>query len=682
MLRVMIGLILLAVTASASAQPKAPIDRSEVILSAARLIEERYVDAAAGKRIARDLRKSRSRWRDLPNEERFAEAVTAWLRERSKDGHFALDYSKTPIEAAQGSDFAEAEIERYYGREVNHGVRRIERLDGNIMLLELTVFPPPSMAADVIAAAMTVAAQGDALIIDLRRNGGGMETVAQVAGYLLPPRSPMSGTYDRPSNRLTPQSSPDSVPGRRFGETKPVYILTSKQTFSAAEALAYDLQALRRAVIVGERTGGGANPFEYRTVHPHFALSLPEQRSVNPITKTNWQGVGVKPDVEVAASAALDTALQLARNALGGAEMAKPDLKAIAEQAMRATGAKGLALALIEGGQVRAAGAFGARNARGEPLTTDTIMYGASLTKPVFAYTVMQLVDEGKVDLDRPIADMLTQPLPDYADAEERYADYRPLKGDERWRKLTPRILLSHGSGFANFGFLEPDRKLKFHFAPGSRYAYSGDGLILLQFVLERGLGLDIGAEMQRRVFDRLGMARTSMIWRDDFRSNLADGWKADGSVEPHDERSSVRAAGSMDTTIVDFARFAAAFVRGERLSKGARDEMTKPQLAITTASQFPTLQPEAPPANRVAGLAAGLGLVLFDGPQGRGFFKGGHNDSTGNMWVCLEKGRRCVVILSNDVRAEAAFPAIVRALLGETGMPWRWEYGPQPWAG
>ena len=186
---------------------------------------------------------------------------------------------------------------------------------------------------------------------------------------------------------------------------------------------------------------------------------------------------------------------------------------------------------------------------------------------------------------------------------------------------------------------------------------------------------------MQRRVFDRLGMARTAMTWRADFSSNLADGWEADGSIEPHDDRSTVRAAGSMDTTIADFARFAAAFVRGEGLSEAARAEMTKPQLIITTASQFPTLQPEAASADRVAGLAAGLGLVLFEGPQGRGFFKGGHNDSTGNMWVCLEKGQRCAVILANDVRAEAAFPAIVRALLGETWLPWRWEYGSQPWA-
>lgn len=351
---------------------------------------------------------------------------------------------------------------------------------------------------------------------------------------------------------------------------------------------------------------------------------------------------------------------------------------AFVARAMAATGAKGIAVAVIEDGRVVHVGAYGARNEKGEPLEEGTVMYGASLTKAVFGYTVMQLAEEGKIDLDRSIADYLPQPLPSYGDAQitRAYARWSDLAGDERWRKLTPRILLNHASGFSNFGFLEPDGKLRFHFEPGARYAYSGDGLILLQFVIEKGLGLDLGAEMQRRVFDRFGMARTSMLWRADFAANLADGWTEDGAVEPHDERSRVRAAGSMDTTIADMARFAAAYVSGEGLSPAARRELTRPQLPITTRTQFPSLQPELPPAERRADLAAGLGVVVFEGPQGRGFYKGGHNDSTGNTWVCVERGRRCVVILANDVRAERAFPAIVAKFLGETGVPWTWEYG------
>lgn len=357
---------------------------------------------------------------------------------------------------------------------------------------------------------------------------------------------------------------------------------------------------------------------------------------------------------------------------------ARTALDATVERAMAATGARGLAIAVIDDGHVVLATTHGVRNARGEPLEADTVMYGASITKAVFATLVLQLADEGRIGLDASIATYLPKPLPSYAseDDADRYSTWGDLTGDERWRAITPRILLTHSGGFANFGFLEPDHKLRIHFAPGSRYAYSGDGMMLLQFVLERGLGLDVGGELQRRVFDPLGMRDTSLQWRPAFARNLADGFTADGSVEPHDERSTVRAAGSMDTTLDDLARFAAALVRGDLASPNAFAAMTSPQLPITTASQFPTLHPQLPPAARRADLASGLGVVVFDGPQGRGFYKGGHNDSTGNTLVCLLRGRRCVLILSNDVRAEAAFPALVRAVLGATGMPWTWEYG------
>jgi CubicO group peptidase (beta-lactamase class C family) len=347
-------------------------------------------------------------------------------------------------------------------------------------------------------------------------------------------------------------------------------------------------------------------------------------------------------------------------------------------RAMSATGARGMALAIIDDGRVVDVRSYGHRNEAGDPLQANTIMYGASLTKAAFGYMVMQLVDEGIIDLDTTIDHYLPRPLPEYADpsVEERYARWSDLAGDERWRRLTPRILLTHSSGFANFGFLEPDGRLRFHFDPGSRFSYSGDGIILLQFVLEQGLGLDVGREMQRRVFTPLDMPNSSLIWRDDFARNLADGWSLSGEVVPHDERSAVRAAGSMDTTIADMAQFAAGYVRGDRLSAASRTELTRPQLPITTASQFPVLQPELAPELRRRDLAAGLGVVTFDGPQGPGFMKGGHNDTTGNTWVCIETHHRCVVILANDVRAEAAFPHLVAFVLGETGAPYRWEYG------
>jgi CubicO group peptidase (beta-lactamase class C family) len=332
---------------------------------------------------------------------------------------------------------------------------------------------------------------------------------------------------------------------------------------------------------------------------------------------------------------------------------------------------------------VRYVQSYGVRDAKGDPLQTDTVMYGASLTKALFAYTVLQLVDQEKLALDTPLADYLDKPLTDY-DTEaiypEKYGPYRDLARDPRWKQITARHVLTHSTGFRNFWWDEPDQKLRIHFDPGSRYSYSGEGMILLQFVIEngrkdKGLGVDVGKLTQAN-FDRLGMSRTSLIWRPDFRPNLADGFNDRGEAVPHDERSKVRAAGSMDTTIADLSKFVAALVRHDGISAKSYAEMVRPQLHIGTATQFPNLAPELPPERQRKDLYAGLGLIVFDGPQGPGFFKGGHDEQTANTMVCIERTRRCVLILSNDVRAEAGFADLVRVILGDTGVPYDWEYG------
>jgi CubicO group peptidase (beta-lactamase class C family) len=355
------------------------------------------------------------------------------------------------------------------------------------------------------------------------------------------------------------------------------------------------------------------------------------------------------------------------------------------KQMMARTHAKGLAIALIDHGKVGYVQAYGIRNAKGEPLTTDTVMYGASITKMVFSYHVLQLVDQGRLKLDTPIKDDLEKPLIEYGSHSDdqflkKYGPYTDLAGDPRWKKITPRMALTHSTGFNNFWFIEPDQKLRIHFDPGTHFSYSGEGLSLLQFAIEhgrksQGLGVDMD-DMTTATFTRLGMTRTRLMWRPDFASNLADGWNDKGQPLPHDERSNVRVAGSMDTTITDLAKFVAALVRGNGLSAASRREMTKRQLKITTAHEFPTLAPDAPVAQQRKDLYAGLGVAVFDGPQGHGFNKGGHNEQTANNVVCLEKGQRCVVILSNDVRAEAGFADLVKFILGDTGVPFEWEYG------
>jgi CubicO group peptidase (beta-lactamase class C family) len=350
---------------------------------------------------------------------------------------------------------------------------------------------------------------------------------------------------------------------------------------------------------------------------------------------------------------------------------------------MTRTHAKGMAVAVIDDGKVGYVHAYGIRNAKGDPLTTDTVMYGASLTKTVFAYTVMQLVDQGKLNLNVPVKYDLDKPLPTYGPDPvfpDKYGPYKDLAADPRWEKITPGMCLTHSTGFGNFWFIEPDKKLHIHFEPGTHYSYSGEGFILLQFVIERGrktrgLGLDVG-DLTKANFDRLGMTRTSLVWRDGFAANLADGWNDQGQPQEHDQRSKVRAAGSMDTTISDLPKFVAALVRGDGLSAASRTEMTKPRVHITTAHQFPLFLPDLPVSDQRKDLYAGLGVTVFAGPQGQGFYKGGHDGQTANTMVCIEAGQRCVVILSNDVRSEAGFADLVRFILGDTAVPYDWEYG------
>ena len=347
------------------------------------------------------------------------------------------------------------------------------------------------------------------------------------------------------------------------------------------------------------------------------------------------------------------------------------------------THANGMAVGVIDHGKVGYVHAYGIRNAKGDPLTTDTVMYGASITKTVFAYTVMQLVDQGKLNLDTPLKDYLENPLPSYGPDPifpDKYGPYKDLAGDPRWEKITPRMCLTHSTGFSNFWFIEPDQKLHIHFEPGTHFSYSGEGFILLQFVIEhgrksQGLGLDVG-DLTKANFDRLGMTRTSLVWRKDFAANLADGWNDQSQPQEHDQRSKVRAAGSMDTTISDLSKFASALVRGDGLSAPSRTEMTKPGLHITTASLFPLFLPDLPVNEQRKDLYSGLALTVFDGPQAHGFDKGGHDGQTANTMVCIQASQRCVVILSNDVRSEAGFAGLVRLILGETAVPYDWEYG------
>lgn len=351
---------------------------------------------------------------------------------------------------------------------------------------------------------------------------------------------------------------------------------------------------------------------------------------------------------------------------LDGSVVTPAAIDAAVAELMKSAEVPGLALALINEGEVAWVRAYGQRDLEKKlPLQTDTVMYGASLTKATFAYFVMQLVDERKLDLDRPIGAYLPRPLPDYP-------RYRDLAGDARWQKLTMRMLLDHSTGFANFRWIEEDHKLRFHREPGERYGYSGEGILLAQFVIEEGLELNVGKEMQRRIFQRFGMKRTSMQWRDDFAANYSEGYTLEGGLQPHDRRDNVNAAGSMDTTVDDWSRFLAAVARGEGLSAASKGEMTRRQIEIDSVRQFPTLLPERTDRWKSIGLGYGLGWGVFETKYGRAYFKEGHDDGTANYALCVQ--RACILLMSNSTRAERIFVPLVKRLFGEVPIPADWE--------
>jgi C-terminal processing protease CtpA/Prc len=193
-------------------------------------------------------------------------------------------------------------------------------LDGGVAVLELApMLFPLEWAAEPLGAALTLVSRAQALIVDLRANrGGDPDTVAFVCSYLLDKRTHLNTMHWRDGERLEQSWSLPHVPGACFGGSKPLYVLSSDSTFSAAEELAYDLQQLGRAVVVGERTRGGAHPCKGWTVHPHLEATIPMGRAINPVSGTNWEGTGLQPDIPCAAADSLDHAHALALAQLAG----------------------------------------------------------------------------------------------------------------------------------------------------------------------------------------------------------------------------------------------------------------------------------------------------------------------------------------------------------------------------
>jgi CubicO group peptidase (beta-lactamase class C family) len=351
---------------------------------------------------------------------------------------------------------------------------------------------------------------------------------------------------------------------------------------------------------------------------------------------------------------------------LDGSAISIAEAEQFANTTLAASGVTGAQLAVINDGKMVWKAAFGMRRLDPAlPMETNTNTWAASITKAVFGTFV---AGHGGIQLDVPVATQLSGPLNSFAPYQQTGA---ALIRDPRWRRVTPRMLLSHSAGLANFATMEPDKKMHLHFEPGTAYRYSGEGFNLLQFLVEQKTGRPLEELMQETVFGPLEMRSTGLIYRAEFAGNVADRFGADGKFLSQTRRFPARAAGSMTTTVEDLGRYLEWLLQSPVLA-----EVTKPAVRIRTLHQFPSApnEPEGEEAKRV-GLAYGLGWgLLTKTPFGPAFFKEGHGDGAQTYLICFTQSQTCMILLTNSDNGERAFRPLLEKIMGNTVTPWEWE--------
>ena len=310
-------LLALSGAAVSFAQPEQPdltIDaatRTQVIDTILKRLNDSYVFPEVAKKMDQSIRErvEKKEYDQITSAKQFATTLTNDLQAISKDKHLRVRYSHSPIpERGQRREptAEEREQRRRALTWMNHGFGKVERLPGNIGYLEFFNFADEELGAETVAAAMNFINGTDSLIIDMRNNGGGNPAmVALVCSYLFGTEPVhLNDLYWREGNRTDEFWTRKEVAGKRY-LNKDVYVLTSKRTFSGAEEFTYNLKNLKRATIIGETTGGGAHPGGGFRISEHFGMFVPTGRAISPITKTNWEGTGVTPDITVPADQAL-----------------------------------------------------------------------------------------------------------------------------------------------------------------------------------------------------------------------------------------------------------------------------------------------------------------------------------------------------------------------------------------
>jgi CubicO group peptidase (beta-lactamase class C family) len=340
----------------------------------------------------------------------------------------------------------------------------------------------------------------------------------------------------------------------------------------------------------------------------------------------------------------------------------------------RAASVHGLTVTIFNDAEPVYTRGFGFADQRaGKPLRTDTEIYGASLSKAVFSVLVMKLVEQGVLDLDKPLQEYVSTPL-----VENRgtswHEDLSDLRSDPRYQRITARMSMSHTTGLPGWRWFEPDQKLRIHFEPGAMFSYSGEGMTFLQIVIQKITGKPLEQLMHEHVFGPYGMTMSSYTWQPRFEADYAVGHASDGKVYPKDKDNAPRAPSTLETTTDDYVRFMTAVLRRQGLTEASWKEMFKPQVRIRSRTQFGPGASETTSANDAIELSYGLGWGLQRTPYGWGAFKEGHGDGFQHYSIIYPEKKLGVLLMSNSDNAESIFGHLLALTIADTFTPLEWE--------
>ena len=363
---------------------------------------------------------------------------------------------------------------------------------------------------------------------------------------------------------------------------------------------------------------------------------------------------------------------------LDGSKITFADAEALARRNLAENHVTGAQIAVLNHGHLVWNHSFGLRARDPDlPMQDTTVTWAAGITESIFATYCVQLAQAGQLPFEASIRSLLPRPLDSYSLYHDAVTD---LVQDPLYSLLTPRNLLSETSGFADYSVEERDRRLHIHFIPGTRFAYSDDGINLLQFVIERRADKPLDELMQQSLFTPFHMDRSSLIYKDSFASDIADRFDANEKFIGRTQRTRARAAVSMTTTATDLATFLTALLSPDKkaphiLDAKALRAMLTPVVAITTAHEFPTMDQQEGTEAQAVGLGYALGWgVLGQTRFGSAIFKEGHGEGAQNYLICFVKDRDCMIILTNSDNGERAFRPLLEGILGDTVTPWAWE--------